>query len=190
MHDFYQSCENLQYISVFPENGNDDGIWDRDSSKILICAEAVGLHGQDLADLLTQKYHLELEMASGHYATALTSIMDTKEGFDRLFAALEEIDQSFHDGSDDLEKENGQQIFTKDAIYRPAKKVKLLESAGSVSGEFVYLYPPGIPILAPGELVTPEILDALATCQKRNMEVQGMKDFSGIWLEICQDNVS
>lgn len=43
-------------------------------------------------------------MASGHYATALTSIMDTKEGFDRLFAALEEIDQSFHDGSDDLEK--------------------------------------------------------------------------------------
>lgn len=204
LHDFYQSCENLQYISVFPENGNDDGIWDRDSSKILICAEAVGLHGQDLADLLTQKYHLELEMASGHYATALTSIMDTKEGFDRLFAALEEIDQSFHDGSDDLEKENGQQIFTTDAIYRPAKKVmkiseamdaqkekvKLLESAGSVSGEFVYLYPPGIPILAPGELVTPEILDALATCQKRNMEVQGMKDFSGIWLEICQDNVS
>ena len=100
--------------------------------------------------------------------------------------------------------ENGQQIFTTDAIYRPAKKVmkiseamdapkekvKLLESAGSVSGEFVYLYPPGIPILAPGELVTPEILDALATCQKRNMEVQGMKDFSGIWLEICQDNVS
>ena len=38
--------------------------------------------------------------------------------------------------------------------------------------------------------LTPEILDALATCQKRNMEVQGMKDFSGIWLEICQDNVS
>ena len=143
-------------------------------------------------------------MASGHYATALTSIMDTKEGFDRLFAALEEIDQSFQDGSDELEKENGQQIFTTDAIYRPAKKVmkiseamdapkekvKLLESAGSVSGEFVYLYPPGIPILAPGELVTSEILDALATCQKRNMEVQGMKDFSGIWLEICQDNVS
>ena len=66
----------------------------------------------------------------------------------------------------------------------------VMESAGSVSGEFVYLYPPGIPILAPGELVTSEILDALATCQKRNMEVQGMKDFSGIWLEICQDNVS
>ena len=73
MHDFYQSCENLQYISVFRKR-NDDGIWDRDSSKILICAEAVGLHGQDLADLLTQKYHLELEMASGHYATALTPL--------------------------------------------------------------------------------------------------------------------
>ena len=203
LHDFYQSCENLQHISVFPGNGNDNGIWDRDSSKILICAEAVGLHGQDLADLLTEKYHLELEMASGHYATALTSIMDTKEGFDRLYVALHELDQSFDDMSGNLQDKNGQQIFTTDAIYRSAKKVKkiseamdapkekvkLLESAGSVSGEFVYLYPPGIPILAPGELVTPEILDALATCQQRNMEVQGMKDFSGIWLEVCQDNV-
>lgn len=209
LHDFYKSCENLKHIKVFPENGNDRGIWDRDCSKILICAEAVGLHGQELAELLTETYHLELEMASGHYATALTSIMDTKEGFDRLFAALHEIDQSFDGASEnskkqDSEKQDGQQIFTTDAIYRPAKKVtkiseamdapkekiKLLESAGKVSGEFVYLYPPGIPILAPGELVTPEILDALATCQQRNMEVQGMKDFSGIWLEVCQDNVS
>ena len=199
----------MKHIKVFPENGNDRGIWDRECSKILICAEAVGLHGQELAELLTETYHLELEMASGHYATALTSIMDTKEGFDRLFAALHEIDQSFDGASEnskkqDSEKQDGQQIFTTDAIYRPAKKVtkiseamdapkekiKLLESAGKVSGEFVYLYPPGIPILAPGELVTPEILDALATCQQRNMEVQGMKDFSGIWLEVCQDNVS
>ena len=205
LHDFYKSCENLKHIKVFPENGNDRGIWDRDCSKILICAEAIGLHGQELAELLTEKYHLELEMASGHYATALTSIMDTKEGFDRLFAALHEIDQSFDGASEnskkqDSEKQDGQQIFTTDAIYRPAKKVtkiseamdapkekiKLLESAGKVSGEFVYLYPPGIPILAPGELVTPEILDALATCQQRNMEVQGMKDFSGIWLEVVK----
>lgn len=90
-------------------------------------------------------------------------------------------------------------MFTTDEIYRKAEKVMeiaeamdaakqsvpLMESAGAVSGEFVYLYPPGIPILAPGERVTEEILQTLRICQSRNMEVEGMKDYSGQRLEIC-----
>ena len=201
LHDFYEKCKKLQRITVLSPRGksrrtgkSEPGIWDRDPSKILICAEGVGLHGQELAELLTEKYHLEMEMASGHYVTALTTFMDTQEGFDRLFAALWEIDRNTcndHDMSNTM--------FTTDDIYRKAEKVieiaeamdeakqsvPLMESAGAVSGEFVYLYPPGIPILAPGERVTEEILQTLRICQSRNMEVEGMKDYSGQRLEIC-----
>ena len=60
-----------------------------------------------------------------------------------------------------------------------------MSAAGCVSGEFVYLYPPGIPILAPGECVTEEILETLRICQARNMQIEGMKDYSGQSLEIC-----
>lgn len=217
LHDFYEKCKTLQRIRVLSPDGSneqtgekDPGIWDRDPSKILICAENVGLHGQELAQRLTETYHLELEMASGHYATALTTFMDTQEGFDRLFAALQEIDgenpnlsvtdspTANADSVSMAEKivENG---FTTRDIYRKAEKVLeiaqamdapketvlLMEAAGAVSGEFVYLYPPGIPILAPGERVTEEILETLGICQKRNMEVEGMKDYSGQRLEIC-----
>lgn len=199
LHDFYEKCKTLQRITVLSPDGKigetgekDPGIWDRDPSKILICAERVGLHGQQLAELLTERYHLEMEMVSGHYVTALTTLMDTTEGFNRLFAALQEIDQR-----DDVGLNQG--IFTTDEIYHRTEKVleiaramdapkqivSLMESAGSVSGEFVYLYPPGIPILAPGERVTEEILKTLRICQTRNMEVEGMKDYSGQRIEVC-----
>ncbi|WP_296118926.1 aminotransferase class I/II-fold pyridoxal phosphate-dependent enzyme [uncultured Eubacterium sp.] len=199
LHDFYEKCKTLQRITVLSPDGKigetgekDPGIWDRDPSKILICAERVGLHGQQLAELLTERYHLEMEMVSGHYVTALTTLMDTTEGFNRLFAALQEIDQR-----DEVDLNQG--IFTTDEIYHRAEKVleiaeamdapkqtvSLMESAESVSGEFVYLYPPGIPILAPGERVTEEILKTLRICQTRNMEVEGMKDYSGQRIEVC-----
>ena len=208
LHDFYEKCRTLQRITVLSpdgkigENGeNDPGIWARDPSKILICAEGAGLHGQELAELLTEHYHLELEMASGHYATALTTLMDTQEGFDRLFAALQAIDRKnrksgmLHQGQE-LETAD---LFTTDDIYCEAEKVleiaeamdapkttiPLMSAAGCVSGEFVYLYPPGIPILAPGERVTEEILETLRICQARNMQIEGMKDYSGQSLEIC-----
>lgn len=208
LHDFYKKCRTLQRITVLSPDGkigesgeNDPGIWARDPSKILICAEGAGLHGQELAELLTEHYHLELEMASGHYATALTTLMDTQEGFDRLFAALQAIDRKnrkngmLHQGQE-LETAD---LFTTDDIYCEAEKVleiaevmdapkttiPLMSAAGCVSGEFVYLYPPGIPILAPGERVTKEILETLRICQARNMQIEGMKDYSGQSLEIC-----
>ena len=190
----------------------------RDPSKILICAEGAGLHGQELAELLTEHYHLEMEMASGHYVTALTTLMDTQEGFDRLFAALQEIDRN-SSKDETLHQEQGldtadfqktdaksskgsaeiSEVFTTDDIYGEVEKVleiaeamdapkmtvPLMKAAGCVSGEFVYLYPPGIPILAPGERVTEEILETLRICQARNMQVEGMKDYSGQSLEIC-----
>ena len=140
-------------------------------------------------------------MASGHYATALTTLMDTQEGFDRLFAALQAIDRKnrkngmLHQG----QKFETADLFTTDDIYCEAEKVleiaeamdapkatiPLMSAAGCVSGEFVYLYPPGIPILAPGECVTEEILETLRICQARNMQIEGMTDYSGQSLEIC-----
>lgn len=238
LHDFYEKCKTLERITVFQteqEDGNDDlhvldsvtpdlvykkekqpGIWDRDPSKILICAEHAGLHGQELAELLTEKYHLEMEMASGHYVTALTTLMDTQEGFDRLFAALQEIDRQSSEIPDDIDTWSQRALntnmtdtdvvsdnlscgtkkqaqFTTKEIYRrtekvleiaqgidaPKETVLLMEAAGAVSGEFVYLYPPGIPILAPGERVTEEILETLRICRERNMEVEGIRSNAG-----------
>lgn len=71
------------------------------------------------------------------------------------------------------------------AFYSEKVSVPVEASSGRVCAEFVMCYPPGIPILAPGERVTEEILETLRICQARNMQIEGMKDYSGQSLEIC-----
>ena len=65
----------------------------KDPSKLVLRATKAGLSGEELYQLLREKYHLQLEMCQGDYALAMTSIFDREEGFDRLYAALEEIDK-------------------------------------------------------------------------------------------------
>ena len=59
------------------------------------------------------------------------------------------------------------------------KEILLSDAAGCISGEFIYLYPPGIPLVTPGEVITQELLHVIRTCKQRNMQVQGMEDLSG-----------
>lgn len=193
LRDFYRNCETLENVQVFPYKTEDAGIWNKDISKILISAEQAGLNGQQLYDLLLREYHLQMEMASGHYVTALTSVMDTEEGFARLLTALREIDRR---------EESGKKIFTPEEIYQPGVKrmeisgamdarkqiLELKNSAGHISGEFIYLYPPGIPLIAPGEMITAEILQVLDICQKRNMQIQGMEDLEGKYVQCVKEN--
>lgn len=183
---FYRSCEAFQKIQVFPCKNRDDGIWDRDISKILISAQKLGMSGQQLYDLLLERYHLQMEMASGHYVTALTSVMDSDGGFERLLAALREIDGMEASCREDViltpeeiyqPKEKQMEIF--EALDAPKQTVELSLSEGHISGEFVYLYPPGIPLIAPGEVISSKLLQVIGMCQKHGIKIQGMSDIQG-----------
>lgn len=192
LHSFYDTCRTLKYVQIFSDMEKDGAIWDRDISKILISAEEAGYSGQQLYELLRNKYHLQMEMASGHYVTAITTIMDTDEGFERLITALREMN---HEAS----PLNSAQLHTKTGhltpveLYRPNKKemeiaqamdarwkrIRLEDSAGCVSAEFIYLYPPGIPIIVPGEVIEKKTLQAILDYRKLGFQIQGMEDFDG-----------
>ena len=201
LRKFYERCESLQRVQVYPwfpikdaGRGMEAGIWAKDNSKILISAQEAGMDGQQLYDRLREQYHLQMEMASGHYVTALTSLMDTEEGFERLYRALREMD----------EEAVGKPEVRRDAeavlpgLYSPREKklelaeameaemdVRLWERAeGCISAEFVYLYPPGIPIVAPGELLTGQVIRLIADCRRRGLQVQGMQDMKGETIRI------
>ncbi len=61
----------------------------------------------------------------------------------------------------------------------PKEEVALAGSCGCISGEFAYLYPPGIPMLVPGERISGEVLEQLLTCQSRGQKLQGLRDYQG-----------
>lgn len=137
-----------------------NSIFDFDRSKIVISCKNTTVNGKELFSMLRDKYSLELEMMSKSYVIAMTSVCDTEEGLQRLANALSEIDIS-------IQKVNGiNQAFEYvcgDLIYPPAQVVKmksqvceLADAENKISAEYIWAYPPGIPIIIPGEKITQE----------------------------------
>ena len=142
-------------------------------------AEATGIQLQE--DLLNQ-YHLQMEMAAGTYVIAMTSIGDTKEGMDRLLSALFEIDEELEKKSEEEKRyylPRQEQVFTSFEVegmrrMETVRSMSWQESAGFISMEYAYLYPPGIPLIVPGERITKETAAMLVDYQNKGFSVEGM----------------
>ena len=127
------------------------------------------------------------EMASGNYVVAMTSIMDTDEGFARLSDALECIDGTVRKKEEtgvisprEIYREQKTVMTIDQALDAEQKTVRLEEAAGAVSGDYVYLYPPGIPILVPGEAIDVQTAETIRHCIRLGLEVEGLLDLTCI----------
>ncbi len=185
---FYEKTAELQYLRVGkPSDFPREEAYAFDPSKILIFTDRTAMNGKELYDRLLADYRLQLEMAAPNYVTAMTSIMDTQEGFDRLAGALEEIDRELKErqkqnraASDKWKRFH--EIYTRqeqvcrisEAEALESEAVGLSEAKGGISADFLYLYPPGIPLLAPGERITGENIENIEFCRKMGLEVAGL----------------
>ena len=129
-----------------------------DYSKLVICTAGTSLSGIELMELLRSEYQIELEMAYPFYAVAMTSVCDRAEGFTRLAEALKEIDCSLTDKSQKILFKSMPEQQESCMSLREALKLtdKDAEKRG-VSNKYIYAYPPGIPIIVPGEAVSEDI---------------------------------
>ena len=179
---FYEKAAQLKHISVLYAKEHLEALQantctQKDPSKIIISADAADLSGGALFTLLRDQYHLEMEMASLHYVTALTTIMDTDEGFQRLIRALEEIDRmapaAVSDSSDSGFSEHTPVTSVADNYQIGSRP--LSESVGSVCDEFIIPYPPGIPILVPGEIIQEDHIKTILSYLGQNIPVYGIE---------------
>lgn len=180
-------CKHIRLIT--PEKNESLGIYDFDRSKLLLSTENSTLTGHQFHKILREEFLLEMEMEAENYVLALTSAGDTEEGFIRLCEAVEEIDRreslKIYKKSDkilfhlkNLCAEPEQRMSITDAMEAPAEVCPLEESIGKISAEFAYLYPPGIPILAPGEQITGLLIRNMRRYKKQGLELQGLKDYT------------
>lgn len=199
LKEFYQQTRSLKNLKVFDKSScPPDSCFDHDISKILISVGNSELTGQKLYRKLLHNYYLQMEMCSGHYVTALTSLMDTPSGFGRLLHGLREIDDSIslsspspssnpvilgsrpghtrHLTSNDIYQPPKPQMPIALAMEQPSEPLVLKASTGHISQEFIYLYPPGIPLVAPGEILTGKIISIVDRCQKLGLTVEGLSD--------------
>ena len=136
-----------------------------------------------LADRLADDYGLIVEMASVSYIICISSVVDSDERYDILFKAMDEIDRELCSSavmSDHAETDivSGRNSVMAPGIAwdKPMVSMPLKRAAGSVSGAFVYAYPPGIPVLAPGEIIDQQAVDGICSMIECGLHVAGVND--------------
>lgn len=179
-----------------------------DISKLIISAGSSGFTGQELYRELLSEHHLQMEMAAGGYVLAMTSVSDTKEGFERLTNALFRIDNKT--GRNNKMRMEGIKLPPAETVYTIAEAERMSRAgreagsrngrenvaeaareshakawgtvsvpwgsaAGYISAEYAYLYPPGCPLIVPGERITEETVRLLAWYKEQGFSVEGLK---------------
>lgn len=205
LEHFMERMEGLQVLEVLDREicGKYRTVAGWDPSKIVVSTmRAEDFQGEELAETLRRKYHLEMEMTAPEYVIAMTSLMDTEEGFERLGTALLEIDGALRRRMESGRKEKAASETPEGLEYKlshPVRRTLICEAmdadtertafqdtVGKVSAEFVYLYPPGIPIIAPGEVFTDAIVEKIMAYKAAGLLVQGPADPDADVILTCQ----
>ena len=154
--------------------------------RLLISVRGSGFTGQQLYDVLRETYHLQMEMCASDYVIAILSMMDRKEGFDRLWKALSETDKLLTNTEKNTKEEKTQfpeychfqpdaVLKISDAYMAEEESVPLREAKGRIVSEFVNLYPPGIPLLVHGEKIDDKMIPMIEAYLHNGYAVQGIE---------------
>lgn len=170
------------YYAYSRELINGDSIYDFDISKLSIFTLPIGLAGIEVYDLLRDEYDIQIEFGDIGNILAYISVGDRNRDIERLISALSEIKRRFgKTESGLLTQEYINPIVAetpRNAFYGGKRSLPLDEAAGCVCSEFVMCYPPGIPILAPGELITDEIIKYIKYAKEKGCSMTGTEDIN------------
>ena len=168
------------YYAYSKELVNGDSIYDFDVTKLSIHTRDIGLAGIEVYDFLRDEYDIQAEFGDLGNILAYLSIGDRQREVERLVSALAEIKRRFsRDKSTLMDFDYIEPIVAmspQEAFYGEKESLPIRETAGRVCSEFVMCYPPGIPILTPGEQITEEIIDYIAYALEKGCSMTGPED--------------
>lgn len=182
--DYYAYCRELI---------NGDSVYGFDVTKLSIFTLDVGLAGIEVYDLLRDEYGIQIEFGDIGNVLAYISVGDSEANIERLVGALSEIRRRFkkdRSGMLDHEYINPEVVISPQAaFYGEKESLPLMQSVDRVCSEFVMCYPPGIPILAPGEKITKEILDYIQYAKDKGCFMTGPEDMEINNLNVLKEEV-
>lgn len=183
------------YYAYGEELINGDSIYDFDKTKLTIFTLDLGLAGIEVYDLLRDEYDIQLELGDIGNVLAYISIGDRMREIERLVSALYDIKRLYskdRSGLFDHEYINPSVVMTPQEAFYAAKEemIPIRETNGRICTEFVMCYPPGIPILAPGERITQEIIDYILYAKQKGCSLTGPEDEKVERLNVIKEAVT
>lgn len=168
------------YYAYSKELVNGNSVFDYDVTKLSVHTQGIGLTGIEVYDLLRDEYDIQIEFGDIGNILAYISIGDRTRDIERLVGALSDIKRLYErDGSGLVTGEYVQPqvvMSPQKAFYSNKISLPIEETEGAVCGEFVMCYPPGIPILAPGERISREIIEYILYAGQKGCSLQGTED--------------
>ena len=171
---------------------NGDSVFDFDVTKLSIYTYGIGLAGIEVYDLLRDEYDIQTEFGDLGNLLAYVSIGDRKQEIERLVGALAEVKRRFQKKGTWMQVPEYLSphvvVTPRDAFYALKESLPIAETKGRVCSEFVMCYPPGIPILAPGEEITEDILKYIEYAREKGCSLTGSEDPDVQRLNVVNEN--
>jgi len=176
------------YYAFGPELVNGDTVFAFDRTKLSVHTRNIGLAGIEVYDYLRDDYGIQIEFGDIGNLLAILSAGDRMMDVERLISALAEIKRLHERSAAGLfDHEYIDPVIAmapQDAFYAKKRRVSLRESTGLVAGEFVMSYPPGIPIVAPGEKITDDILQHILYAKEKGCFMTGTEDMNLDYIQV------
>ncbi len=197
---YREAWKGLQHIRLLSlKDVEEYGGYGYDETRLVLIPEMIS--GERLRELLEDRYGQVMEMASLKYALAISTVMDSEEAFARLDKALWELDSELDketeaESADRIDSNTAQMsdrtidsedimipVLTEDTGERipgeawnlPSEDVAITKACGRLAGDYVTVYPPGIPVCVPGERITREVIGHLIRCYREGLTIQGIR---------------
>lgn len=158
--------------------GNNE-VYDYDLGKLVIDLSKTNITGVDLAKILRENYKFETEMANNKYVIAMTSISDDLEKVKAFGEALVEVSDGLEVADEEIRSErivNEVKISPYEVMNKDFEEVALKDAKGRVAGDYIYKYPPGIPLIVPGEVVSDKLIKEVEKSLESGLQIKGITD--------------
>lgn len=176
LDELREKLKGLRYLKIY----EGEGCFALDPSKLVILTQGSALTGVELKRRLREEYKIELEMALDHYAVAMTGLGSDDTMPDRLSQALLELDAQCGAGEGGSAVEGlpplpPRKMDLEEAARSAGGLTFLYDAMGKVSGEYIWAYPPGIPLITPGEEITPAVVETVERLYRAGVKLIGTR---------------
>ncbi|WP_363317171.1 aminotransferase class I/II-fold pyridoxal phosphate-dependent enzyme [Anaerovibrio sp.] len=154
-----------------------------DRTRIVVNLTGLGVHGYEAEDILRHQYKVQCELSDNYNMVFIISMADTEETVSRLLEVLQCLARDhgmplmpLQPPPDVLFRPNNMAISPRDAFFGTGERMRFDEAVGCVSAETVAFYPPGVPVLCPGEIISAALIEAVRKQQEQHLRVVGPED--------------
>lgn len=155
---------------------------DMDPTKVTINFKNFGIPGTRIADILRKQYKIQVELSDLYNILAMGTIADERDNYERLYDAIYDISEKYSSEREvrDIPEVTWrmpyQALSPREAVYEPMEMVDFKKSDGRVSAEIIAPYPPGIPVILPGEIITNDIVENVLRVKQAGIKINGPRD--------------